>query len=139
MHAGEHPCVHVEREGGGRTALGQFLSGDGVAEEAHSPPAKRLEHGQAKEACLAEGGIVFDRGGGVAVMLGCTGGKVGGKRTGQAVDTLPIWSQDKFHGDPPDGLQPWGNQGKTINETLGGEGSVLKKPAAIVSDIPCQL
>jgi hypothetical protein len=53
-------------------------------------------------------------------MLGCTGGKVGGKCTGQGVDTLLIWSQDKFHSDPPYGPQPLGTQGKTINETPGG-------------------
>jgi hypothetical protein len=52
--------MHVKAHGGRRTALGEFLGRDGVAEQASPPPTEFGRYRQPEKPRVPEGFIILD-------------------------------------------------------------------------------
>ena len=98
MHQRRQSCgVHIERERRRRTALGDFLGGNGIAQEPGLLAAVLFGDDQAVEAGVPEGRIILLGRRAVPVVLGRTGRKVSGELTGNFLETNMIRGQSEFH------------------------------------------
>ena len=77
--------------------MGEFLGGNGIAQEAEFLAAILLGHDQAIEAGIPEGRIVLLGRRALAVVLGRTSRKVGGELTGYCLNTDVVCGQSEFH------------------------------------------
>src|ERR1700677_3907392 len=71
--------MHVERQRRGWAALAQGFIGECMTKEIEACPAERLADRQRQKALRSQAIVILDRMGGVAVMVGRSGGEICGQ------------------------------------------------------------
>ena len=93
--------VHIEREGGGRTALGEFFGRQGVVEQPDALSAHLSGNIEAVESIPAQGRIVFQRMAGFLIVRRGSGGEVCCQPPAALLEVCAFFADLKIHDRPP--------------------------------------